>query len=114
MPTTQRRIAASVPLADVSPRFAPAATRDGHDAAASIQRRAWFSVQPVLSRRLQPLIDDGWEIVPRSLGPHSLHIAVQHERRRWLLPLFVGDATRYVSSATVLLQRPVHTHARRD
>jgi hypothetical protein len=108
MATTLRRMTAKVPLGDISPRFTAAAATGGLDAAESTRRRAWFSVQPMLSRRLQPLFDDGWEVVPSSLGPHSLHVSIQRERRRGLPSFFARSCTRYVSEAVVLLQRPVH------
>ncbi len=113
MTAAQRMMTAEVPLGDVSPRFQPGPAGDGPDNAISVRRRAWFSIQPVLSRRLQPLLDDGWEVVPSSLGPHSLRISVQLERRPGLLSFLERlspNNKRYVSSATVLLQRPVHWH----
>ena len=100
-------------LADVSPRFAPArgSLLDGFDGGTADQRRAWFGVQAALGQRLQPWLEDGWEIVPSTLGPHSLHIAARPASLRAALPGFdwrMRDEQRYVSSATVLLQKPVH------
>lgn len=109
----QRTRVVEIRLADVSPRFAPAqgSLLDGFDGGAADQRRAWFGVQAALRQRLQPWLDDGWEIVPSTLGPHALHIAVQRASHSVALPGFdwrVQDEQRYVSSATVLLQKPVH------
>jgi hypothetical protein len=110
--------AVEIPLAGVSPRFAAAygSNLDGCDRDATTRRRAWFAIQPALYQRLQSLLDDGWEIVPRTLGPHSLRIAVQRESHLAALPFrdwFMRQNKRYVSSATVLLQRPVHPEEER-
>ena len=101
-----RTRAVEIPLADVSPRFTPASRFDG---GAADQQRGWFGIQAALMQQLQPWLDDGWEIVPRSLGPRCLHIAVQRASH-WAARLGFDwrDKERYVSSATVLLQKPVH------
>ncbi len=111
MAKAQRMMVAEVPLGDVSPRFTAGSAPRGVDDATAIQRRAWFSIQPALSQRLQPLLDDGWLVVPSSLGPHSLHMAVERAPRSHALPLldrFTQHNARFVRSATVLLQKPVH------
>jgi hypothetical protein len=73
--------AVEIPLAGVSPRFAAVygSRLDGCARDATTRRRAWFAIRPALYQRLQSLLDDGWEIVPRTLGPHSLRIALQRE-----------------------------------
>jgi hypothetical protein len=109
----QRTRVVEIRLADVSPRFAPAqgSLLDGFDGGTADQRKAWFGVQAAIGQRLQPWLNDGWEIVPSTLGPHSLHIAVRrasHSAGLAGLDWRMHDEQRYVSSATVLLQKPVH------
>jgi hypothetical protein len=109
MVVSQRVRIAEIPLADVSPRFEARRVASAFDSA--VLRRAWFAIQHPLRQRLQPLFDDGWEVVPSSLGPHSLHLEADREGRRSALPFsdwLTRTDTGFVRSATVLLQRPVH------
>jgi hypothetical protein len=109
MVVAQRIRIAEIPLADVSPRFEARRVASAFDGA--VLRRAWFVIQRPLHLRLQPLLDDGWEVVPSSLGPHSLHVEADREGRLGALRCLdwlTSRDTGFVRSATVLLQRPVH------
>lgn len=109
MTEAQRMRVAEIPLADISPRFEVGRGASGVDFV--VERRAWFAVQRALHQRLQPLFDDGWVVVPSSLGPHSLHIQAEREDVASGFPvlnLLRRNDTLFVRSATVLLQRPVH------
>jgi hypothetical protein len=109
----RRTRAVEIRLTDVSPRFQDVggSLLNGFDRYFADQRRAWYGVQAALLQKLKPWLDDGWEILPSSLGPHTLHLAIERTSQPVPRPGFgvrKRGKQRYVRSATVLLQKPVH------
>lgn len=81
--------------------------------AEGIQDAAWRAAGAMLTARLRPWLDTGWDIVPGTLGPHSLRVRRLNAHRgaatRRFLPPFPrrrdGAGQRYEVSAACLLRR---------
>ena len=114
-----------IPLDDLRPNMAvPSPGYGGYDVASAKQEAAWRGLQGVIYERLRPYLEEGWEVIPGTLGPKSLELAVEDNYRGFggclgrLLFLAVAIVTlgygvsifpdryrEYVSKATLMLQR---------
>jgi len=116
-------VVVEIPLDDLRPRIVvPTSGYGGYDVGTAKQEAAWRELRTVIYERLRPHLEGGWEVVPGTLGPSCLELAVEDRgyggclgmllfwvvaivTLGWGVSLF-GDRYRdYAKKATVLLQR---------